>query len=108
MCIVFKKLVIFSLILIVISSTFYSLDVKASCNHSWSPYTFYDSYLEPPSSMGKCFKRVTVSVRTCYKCGDVGFKTIKKQLSHKFVNGLCVRCGCLAMHIVQLMPKVIR
>lgn len=71
-----------------------SMTAQAACSHSWSAYSFYDMWYEHSSGFGKCLIRVTKSVKTCSKCGDVGFKEVRKQLTHSFgSNGMCSN-GC--------------
>lgn len=71
-----------------------STAAQAACSHSWTPYTFNDMWLEDSPTFGECYVRVTETIRTCTKCGDVQLKHVRKQLSHNFgSNGECLN-GC--------------
>jgi len=81
-----------------------SISVHAACSHSWSGYSYYGFWIEDPSSIGKCVVRVTESIRTCSKCGDVDFREVRNQLSHNYVNGMCTN-GCGAGYARMYMVE---
>lgn len=90
-----KSLFMLLMACVIALSPLTSTVAQAACSHSWTPYTFNNTWLEESPTFGECYVRVTETIRSCTKCGDMQLKQVRKQLSHNFGStGRCLNnCG---------------